>query len=112
VVRRRPFLLVYIHSAPEHYVHRLLLRQTWARPSLYDRDIRVVFFVGRRSTDSVLQQAVRLEAAQFRDIVQAGVFDSKLSFKSYLLDNLRAGIVFGGICLRVCESVKKSLSSL
>jgi len=68
------FLLVYVHSAPGNYAKRLLLRQTWANPSLYDdqhwQDIRVVFLIGRRSTDSgVLDQAVRLEATQFRDIV-------------------------------------------
>jgi len=73
VTRRRVFLLVYVHSSPEHYAKRLLLRQTWANPNLYDQpweDIRLVFFIGRRSADSgVLDQAVRLEATQFRDIV-------------------------------------------
>ena len=64
------FLLVYVHSAPEHYVKRLLLRQTWAKPSLYDLDIRLAFFIGRRLGDSLLDQAMRLEAAQFGDIVQ------------------------------------------
>ena len=76
VTRRRVFLLVYVHSAPDHYVKRLLLRQTWAKPLLYDLDIRLAFFVGRRSGDSVLEQAVRLEAAQFGDIIQADFEDS------------------------------------
>jgi len=74
VTRRRVFVLVYVHSAPEHYVQRLLLRQTWANPRLYDHDIRIAFFVGRRSRDAVMEQAVRLEAAQFGDIIQAVAF--------------------------------------
>ena len=76
MTRRRVFLLAYVHSAPEHYVKRLLLRQTWAKPLLYDRDIRLAFFVGRRSADSFVEQAVRLEATQFKDIIQADFEDS------------------------------------
>jgi len=73
VSRRRVFLLVYVHSAPEHYAKRLLLRQTWAKPRLYDFDIRIAFFVGRRAGDAVLDQAVHLEATQFGDIIQVGL---------------------------------------
>ena len=76
VIRRRVFLLVYVHSAPEHYVQRLLLRQTWAKQSLYDLDVRIVFFVGRRHAERVLEQAVQLEAKQFGDIIQADFEDS------------------------------------
>ena len=76
VTRRRVFLLVYVHTAPERYAQRLLLRQTWAKPNLYDLDIRLAFFVGRRPKDPVLEQAVRLEAAQFRDMIQADFEDS------------------------------------
>jgi len=76
VTRRRLFLLVYVHSTPERYVQRLLLRQTWAKPRLYDLDIRLAFFIGRRSRDPVLDEAVRLEAGQFGDIVQPDFEDS------------------------------------
>ena len=65
-----------MHSAPEHYDKRLLLRQTWANTRLYDRDVRVAFFVGRRHANPQLELAVQLEASQFGDIIQADFEDS------------------------------------
>ena len=78
------FLLVYVHSAPENYVRRLMLRGTWAaRERSSDVSaapiVRVVFVMGRhrgRSGDDLLvQEAVELEAEQFGDIVQADFTD-------------------------------------
>jgi hypothetical protein len=81
---QRIFLFVYIHSAPENYMKRLLLRQTWMRPSLYDLPVRFAFFVGLRSNDSTINQAVQLESDHFQDVIQAEFEDSykNLSLKS------------------------------
>lgn len=80
----RTFLLVYVHSDPANYMKRLLLRQTWAQPKLYELPIRIVFFVGVRSKDPTIEQAVQLESDNFHDIVQTVYEDTyrNLSYKS------------------------------
>jgi Galactosyltransferase len=82
--RLRIFLFVYIHSAPENYMKRLLLRQTWVRPTLYNLPVRFAFFVGIRSNDPAVNQAVQLESDHFHDVIQAEFEDSykNLSMKS------------------------------
>jgi hypothetical protein len=63
---------------------RLLLRQTWVRPGLYDLPVRFAFFIGLRSNDATLNQAVQLESDHFQDVIQADFEDSyrNLSLKS------------------------------
>ncbi len=44
---RRVFLLVYVHSAPEHFARRTLIRATWGDPKYYSPKVmRLVFVLG------------------------------------------------------------------
>jgi len=85
--RSHIFLFVYIHTAPENYMKRLLLRQTWVQTSLYNLPVRFAFFLGSRSADAIMDQAVQLEADHFHDIIQAEFEDS---YKNLTLKSLHA----------------------
>ena len=67
--------MAYVHTAPDHYKRRVVIRQTWGDPSYYDVGIRVVFVMGRTAAanggaDRDVQRALQFEAAQYGDIVQ------------------------------------------
>ena len=47
------YVIAYVHTAPDHYKRRVVIRQTWGSPSNYDINLRVVFVMGRTTNDSV-----------------------------------------------------------
>jgi len=66
------YIIAYVHTAPDHYKRRVVIRQTWGDPSYYDVAVRVVFVMGRTAGDdqTSVQKALEFEAAQYGDIVQ------------------------------------------
>jgi len=71
------YILAYVHTAPDHYKRRVVIRQTWGDSSNYDVVIRVVFVMGwTAGSDHDVQRALEFEAAQYGDIVQEDFHDT------------------------------------
>lgn len=67
-------LLIYVHSAPSNFKNRVLIRETWAKRSLFPQT-RLVFMLGS-TNDSDVRDQVNLESELYRDIVQQNFHDS------------------------------------
>jgi hypothetical protein len=76
------FFLILIHSAPENFLRRVAMRETWTRRSMF-KSIRRVFVMGFSNRDNV-NERVRLESEIYNDIVQLDFIDSywNLTIKS------------------------------
>jgi len=76
------YIIAYVHTAPDHYKRRVVIRQTWGDASYYHIGIRVVFVMGRTvganrtDGDDGVQRALEFEAAQYGDIVQEDFHDT------------------------------------
>jgi beta-1,3-galactosyltransferase 1 len=75
------FIMVYIHTAPDHYKRRMVIRRTWGKTEQYSVPLRVVFVMGlaklgKNSSDSEAEQALLFESEQYGDIVQEDFLDS------------------------------------
>ena len=72
------FILAYIHTAPDHYKRRMVIRQTWGNSVHYSVKVRVVFVMGKTGNieTSTIQQALYFEAEQYGDIVQEDFEDT------------------------------------
>lgn len=71
--RRRPFILIVVHSAPKNWRQRMFIRETWGAADLTERlDTLVVFALGAfRGLNAARQQkAVLRENSVYRDIIQ------------------------------------------
>lgn len=72
--------MAYVHTAPDHYKRRVVIRQTWGDSAYYDVGIRVVFVMGRTADIAKgghdIQRALEFEAAQYGDIVQEDFMDT------------------------------------
>jgi hypothetical protein len=66
------FLVVYVHTAPEHYKRRTVIRQTWGDVGQYEVNVKLVFVAGvtAANDDEKMQNALLFEAEQYGDIVQ------------------------------------------
>ena len=90
------YLFVYVHSAPTHYKHRLLIRQTWGNPRPYSpTKVKVVFILGLSQLPQT-NAAVRYESDMYGDIVQEDFMDAykNLTYKGvaglrYVSENCR-----------------------
>ena len=57
-----PDTLIWIHTAPTHYRHRTLIRETWANPSHFKtRNTSLVFFLGK-SENTTIQRMIEYES--------------------------------------------------
>ena len=78
------FLLVYVHSSPEHHKRRTAIRQTWGNPKNFqDSIIKVVFLMGIPK-EKPRQEALQLESDTYGDILQESFLDSyrNLTYKA------------------------------
>ena len=84
------FLLIYIHTAPDHYSRRSLIRSTYGNYESYEdfegmRKVRLIFVMGLPSESNAAQQsALKEEASLYGDIVQESFLDTyhNLSYKA------------------------------
>ena len=79
-----PDTLIWIHTAPTHYRHRTLIRETWANPSHFKtRNTSLVFFLGK-SENTTIQSMIEYESDNYHDIVQETFVDSyrNLTYKA------------------------------
>ena len=75
---------IYIHSAPQNYHKRQMVRQTWgSKASLMRYNMRLAFFMG--TVDDVkVMDAVEMESSHYGDIVVENFMDSyrNLTYKA------------------------------
>ena len=70
------FLLVYIHTSPEHVERRDIIRRSWGNVSLYlDGSVRRVFVLGQ-TANTTLRQQLDLEFRLHEDLLQEDFIDS------------------------------------
>ncbi|XP_043261375.1 beta-1,3-galactosyltransferase brn isoform X1 [Colletes gigas] len=71
------FRVVYIvKSALEHFERRMAIRNTWGfEKRFFDVPSRTIFVVGVHQEDNELQAKLEMEAAKYKDIVQADFRD-------------------------------------
>lgn len=72
------FQVVYVvKSALEHFDRRAAIRNTWGyEKRFFDVPLRTIFLVGVHPGDDELQARLKIEAAKYKDIVQANFVDS------------------------------------
>ena len=71
------FLVSYIHTSPDHYKRRMVIRQTWGNQKYYpDINIRVVFIMGMKPQNPEVQKALLFESEQYGDIIQEDFMDT------------------------------------
>lgn len=46
ICQKPPFLLIYVHSSPENFKNRILIRDTYSKRSEFN-DIRLIFMLGQ-----------------------------------------------------------------
>ena len=79
-------VLLWIHTAPNHFRQRLLIRNTWGNPKNFERHkATLVFFLGI-STDNDTQAHIEYESETYHDIVQETFLDSyrNLTYKAIM----------------------------
>ena len=79
---KKVFLLIYVHTAPENYKRRLVIRETWSQKHLF-HNVRIVFFCGL-SPQNITNDMLIFENSIYKDIVQKNFLDSyrNLTIKS------------------------------
>ncbi|GIX76189.1 beta-1,3-galactosyltransferase 5 [Caerostris darwini] len=68
-----PYLLILVHSAVDHFRHRIVIRRTWADPKLDLPQIKVAFLLGMTNQ---FQDAIERENEVHEDIIQGNFVDS------------------------------------
>lgn len=70
------FIVVFVHSAPNHFDKRTAIRKTWGNESnVRHNQIRVVFLVGQVNDTSVQKRLIK-ESEQYSDLVQGNFIDT------------------------------------
>ena len=67
-------LLMYVHTAVEHFTNRMVIRDSWAKRSLFP-STRLVFMMGFVNNSS-LNDKLKLEMSIHNDIVQGDFIDT------------------------------------
>ncbi|KAK1133871.1 hypothetical protein K0M31_011657 [Melipona bicolor] len=68
--RTHPLLLILVHSAPENFIKRNVVRETWGQQS---PDVELLFFVG--SSDEY-QTMLEEENKKYKDLIQGNFLDA------------------------------------
>ncbi|XP_076343417.1 UDP-GalNAc:beta-1,3-N-acetylgalactosaminyltransferase 1-like [Tachypleus tridentatus] len=79
---KNPLVLALVHSAPNHFVHRKIIRRTWGSVRHFRNfTFNVAFLLGQ--TNRRLQSRIYQEMKQYCDIIQGSFVDSyrNLSYK-------------------------------
>ena len=95
------FLLIYVHTAVDHFVRRDRIRRTWGSESNYRiqqvlddgkvirMKVRTVFILGLSVSRPFLQPALEAEARLYGDIVQENFDDTyRFQYTLIILSNL------------------------
>ncbi|KAK9887928.1 hypothetical protein WA026_000228 [Henosepilachna vigintioctopunctata] len=66
-------LLFLVKSAPNNYIRRDIIRQTWGSEKQLDGRVRTVFLIGERASDTI---KLNEEADMYNDLVQGNFSDT------------------------------------
>lgn len=78
------YLMIYVHSGPEHTERRRVIRKTWASPeNLKRHKAKLVFVMGEVDDDNV-QTTLETESELYKDIIQGNFTDTyrNLTYKA------------------------------
>merc|ERR1719419_1510829 len=77
-----PFLLTFVHTAPDHFDARLAIRNTWGNITVFP-STRIIFMMGTTTNQAVMKK-LKNESERFHDIVQEDFHDSyrNLTYKA------------------------------
>lgn len=81
---RPPYVIAYVHSSPQHFERRIMIRRTWANLAHYDQlGLKTFFVVGVPQNQSTWPR-LQAEAQNYGDVVIADFIDSyaNLTFKN------------------------------
>ncbi len=78
------FLVIYVHTAPENYERRALVRETWGTTAQYAPDVVRIFFMMGLPMNATDQEQVEKESRIHGDIVQEDFIDTyhNISYKA------------------------------
>ena len=80
-------ILIYTHSAVDHFDLRLAIRNTWGSKALLDKEKAALMFVlGRSFQNEKVQKKIMEEYLEYKDIVQADFIDDyyNLTYKAFM----------------------------
>lgn len=70
------YLIVYVHSAPNHGDRRTVIRNTWGNKTQFDLAIRVVFVMGLTPGNNTVDEQLVAESERYQDIIQENFIDT------------------------------------
>ncbi|XP_041347572.1 beta-1,3-galactosyltransferase 1-like [Gigantopelta aegis] len=81
--RKDIFIITYVHSTPDRFEKRAVIRQTWGKWKYLNKTILVVFIMGQVADIGVMA-SLRIESGIHGDIVQEDFVDSyyNLTYKA------------------------------
>ena len=84
-----PLMIAFVHSAPNNFVKRSVIRSTWASTEVTRKlNVKVVFLLGL-SNSSVIESLVTQESKDYLDIIQGNFIDSYKNLTYKHLTGLR-----------------------
>lgn len=81
---RDVFLLVYIHSHPDNFERRQIVRETWGNVTLYRKTVVVRVFVMGQTQNTAHKHLLKMESLHYNDIIQEDFLDTyrNLTYKA------------------------------
>lgn len=78
------FLLVYIHSHPDNFDRRQIVRETWGNVSLYEKQTVIRVFVMGQTENTAHKHLLKMESLHYNDIIQEDFLDTyrNLTYKA------------------------------
>ena len=70
------FIIAYVLSSPQHFIHRQVIRNTWGNGKEYFKEKILVVFILGQVPDTEVMRSVRKESDRYGDIVQENFDDT------------------------------------
>src|SRR6218665_1519917 len=81
---RNVFLLVYIHSHPDNFERREIVRKTWGNVTWYKKTVVLRVFVMGQTENTAHKHLLKMESLHYNDIIQEDFLDTyrNLTYKA------------------------------
>lgn len=81
---RDVFLLVYIHSHPDNFERRQIVRETWGNVTWYKKSVVLRVFVMGQTENTAHKHLLKMESLHYNDIIQEDFLDTyrNLTYKA------------------------------
>ncbi len=77
--KENPFVVAYVHSAPQNMAQRAMIRETWANKAYHGNSSMEVFFATGLADNPGVQRSLEEESDVHRDILQEDYKDNYLA---------------------------------